>query len=39
MREGFTRRMERSDGVVLDCAAPSLPDGATLLTFVDVTAT
>jgi signal transduction histidine kinase len=38
MREGFTRRMERSDGVVLDCTAQSLLDGAALLTFVDVTA-
>ncbi len=38
MREGFTRRIERSDGVVLDCTAQSLLDGAALLTFVDVTA-
>ncbi len=38
MREGFTRRVERSDGVVLDCTAQSLLDGAALLTFVDVTA-
>lgn len=37
MREGFTRRMERSDGVVLDCMAQSLLDGAAMLTFVDVT--
>jgi signal transduction histidine kinase len=36
MREGFTRRMERSDGVVLDCTVQSLLDGAALLTFVDV---
>lgn len=38
MREGFTRRIERSDGIVLDCIAQSLLDGAALLTFVDVTA-
>jgi signal transduction histidine kinase len=38
MREGFTRRIERSDGMVLDCTAQSLLDGAALLTFVDVTA-
>lgn len=38
MREGFTRRVERNDGVVLDCTAQSLLDGAALLTFVDVTA-
>jgi signal transduction histidine kinase len=38
MREGFTRRIERSDGIVLDCTAQSLLDGAALLTFVDVTA-
>ena len=30
--------MERRDGTVLDCAAQPLPDGATLLTFIDVTA-
>ncbi|MBL1257971.1 PAS-domain containing protein [Methylocystis sp. Sn-Cys] len=38
MREGFTRRIERSDGMVLDCTAQSLLEGAALLTFVDVTA-
>ncbi len=38
MREGFTRRIERNDGVVLDCAAQPLLDGAALLTFVDVSA-
>lgn len=38
MRTGFTRRIERSDGVVLDCTAQPLPEGAALLTFVDVTA-
>ncbi len=37
MRMGFTRRIERSDGVVLDCTAQPLPEGAALLTFVDVT--
>ncbi len=38
MRQGFALRMERLDGAVLDCAAAPLPDGATLITFVDVTA-
>jgi signal transduction histidine kinase len=31
-------RMSRSDGSVIDTAAAPLPDGATLLTFIDVTA-
>ncbi len=31
-------RIERTDGLVLDCAALPLPDGATLLTFFDATA-
>ncbi|BGE86381.1 PAS domain-containing sensor histidine kinase [Methylosinus sp. 3S-1] len=38
MRKGFTRRIARSDGSVLDCTAQTLPEGAALLTFVDVTA-
>jgi signal transduction histidine kinase len=38
MRMGLTCRMERRDGTALDCTAQPLPDGATLLTFVDVTA-
>ncbi|MDJ1158904.1 PAS-domain containing protein [Chelatococcus sp. SYSU_G07232] len=38
MRTGLACRMRRADGVVLDCAAAPLPDGATLLTFTDVTA-
>jgi signal transduction histidine kinase len=37
-RMGMTCRLERRDGSVLDCAAQPLPDGATLLTFIDVTA-
>jgi signal transduction histidine kinase len=37
-RKGYLCRLERHDGVVLDCAAQPLPDGATLLTFIDVTA-
>lgn len=37
-REDYGCRMERRDGSVLDCAAAPLPDGATLLTFADVTA-
>ncbi|QFU17930.1 sensor histidine kinase [Microvirga thermotolerans] len=38
MRMGFSCRMERRDGLALDCAAQPLPDGATLVTFIDVTA-
>jgi signal transduction histidine kinase len=37
-RRGIERRIERTDGLILDCAAMPLPDGATLLTFLDVTA-
>jgi signal transduction histidine kinase len=37
-RMGYNCRIERKDGVVLDCAAMPLPDGATLVTFIDVTA-
>ncbi|TCR68860.1 PAS domain-containing sensor histidine kinase [Bosea sp. BK604] len=37
-REDYGCRMERRDGSVLDCAAAPLPDGATLITFADVTA-
>jgi signal transduction histidine kinase len=38
-RTQITRRIERSDGSILDCAALPLPDGGTLVTFRDVTAT
>ena len=37
-RIGLERRLARRDGSVLDCAAAPLPDGATLLTFIDTTA-
>jgi signal transduction histidine kinase len=37
-REDYGCRMERRDGTVLDCAAAPLPDGATLISFADVTA-
>ena len=37
-RRGFERRITRRDGTVIDCGAAPLPDGATLLTFTDVTA-
>ena len=36
-RMGFQRRMPRADGSIVDCAAQPLPDGGTLLTFIDVT--
>jgi signal transduction histidine kinase len=37
-RTGFNRRLARADGSVVDLNAAPLPDGATLLTFSDVTA-
>lgn len=36
-REPVAGRLERRDGSVIDCATLSLPDGATLVTFQDVT--
>ena len=36
-RESMTARLERLDGSVLDCATVPLPDGATLVTFQDIT--
>ena len=38
MRTGVTLRIERPDGFVFDVSAQPLPEGAALLTFVDVTA-
>ncbi|WP_244610521.1 PAS domain-containing sensor histidine kinase [Microvirga pakistanensis] len=38
MRTGHSCRFERHDGTALDCTAQPLPDGATLLSFTDVTA-
>jgi len=37
-RESLSARVERTDDLTFDCAALPLPDGATLLTFLDVTA-
>lgn len=37
-RAAILRRLERADGSVLDCATSPLSDGATLITFSDVTA-
>ena len=37
-RTGFERRVACRDGTVLDCTAQPLPDGATLLTLTDTTA-
>jgi signal transduction histidine kinase len=37
-RTGFERRLTRSDGSIVDCMTAPLPDGATLITFIDVTA-
>ncbi len=37
-RDPVTGRLERSDGSIVDCATIPLPDGATLVTFQDVTA-
>ena len=36
-RVAVTERIERSDGVILECAALPLPDGGTLMTFLDMT--
>ncbi len=36
-RQGFEGQMVRGDGMVIDYALMPLPDGATLLTFADVT--
>src|SRR5262249_60373470 len=36
-REPVLRRMQRTDGSVIDCSTVRLPDGATLMTFQDVT--
>jgi signal transduction histidine kinase len=36
-REPISARLERADGSVLDCATVPLPDGATLVTFQDIT--
>ena len=36
-RRQLVHRMERNDGTIIDCATVPLPDGATLVTFVDVT--
>ena len=38
-RATMARRIERRDGSVVDCATVPLPDGATLVTFHDVTDT
>jgi signal transduction histidine kinase len=38
-REPTARQLERSDGSVVDCTTLPLPDGATLVTFEDITAT
>ena len=36
-REPILRRIERTDGSIIDCRTVRLPDGATLMTFKDVT--
>ncbi|MBV9555891.1 MAG: PAS-domain containing protein [Pseudolabrys sp.] len=36
-REPMRARIERRDGMMIDCATMPLPDGATLVTFQDVT--
>ncbi|OYW14382.1 MAG: hypothetical protein B7X02_00130 [Rhodospirillales bacterium 12-54-5] len=36
-RQFFKVRFERTDGSVIDCQSVPLPDGATLLSFIDVT--
>ncbi len=36
-RDFNSRRIERSDGKVIDCRKVPLPDGATLITYLDIT--
>ena len=36
-RQFFAVRFERTDGTVIDCQSLPLPDGATLLSYIDVT--
>ena len=36
-RESFSQRLERSDGKVIDWRKVPLPDGATLITYLDIT--
>ncbi len=38
LRTGFEQRLERDNGMMIDCTAAPLPDGGTLLTFTDVSA-
>ena len=38
-RTGIERRLTCRDGAIIDCTTAPLPDGATLLTFTDTTAT
>ncbi len=38
-RAGGSARLERQDGTILDCSTVPLPDGAILLTFLDVSDT
>jgi len=38
-RHGIEQRIPRRDGTIVDCTTAPLPDGATLITFTDTTAT
>jgi len=37
-RTGYSFRMERNNGTIIECTLAPLPDGATLVTFIDVSA-
>ena len=37
-RSAIERKLERADGTVVNCTTAPLPDGATLVTFTDITA-
>jgi len=37
-RKGHSFRMERNNGTIVECTLAPLPDGATLVTFVDISA-
>ena len=37
-RKGYSYRMERKNGTIIECTLAPLPDGATLVTFIDISA-
>ena len=37
-RKGYSYRMDRKNGTIVECTLAPLPDGATLVTFIDISA-